>query len=104
MTTFTRRVCFIGYVALVLSVSALAVTVIPSGAFGLTFTTFDPPGSVYTEPAGINARGQVVGYYFDGLCPDLCGTAHGFLLDQGIFTVIDVPGATDTAAFAINNR
>jgi probable HAF family extracellular repeat protein len=29
-------------------------------------------------------------------------TEHGFLLDDGIFTTIDVPGATLTQAFGIN--
>jgi len=57
MTRFARRVCSIGCVALVLSAFALTIMVIPSGAFGLTFTTID---------AGVRGarddRGRVLGY------------------------------------------
>lgn len=74
MTRFARRVCSIGCVALVLSAFALTLMVIPSGAFGLTFTTTDVPGATSTSALGINARGQIVGVYLDA-----SGTAHGFL-------------------------
>jgi uncharacterized membrane protein len=39
-----------------------------------------------------------VGFY------DVSGTQHGFLLDKGTFTAIDVPGATRTSALGINAR
>src|SRR5262249_47353095 len=29
--------------------------------------------------------------------------AHGFLLSNGAYTILDVPGATDTEAYGINN-
>jgi probable HAF family extracellular repeat protein len=74
MTRFARRVCSIGCVALVLSAFALTLMVIPSGAFGLTFTTIDVPGAMGTLPTGINAAGQIVGGYTDA-----SGTGHGFL-------------------------
>ena len=35
---------------------------------------------------------------------DSTGAAHGFLLEDGEFTSIDFPGATDTRAFGINER
>jgi len=50
-----------------------------------------------TAAFGINHGGQIVGEYFDA-----GGTSHGFLLDNGAFTPIDVPGATGTAAPGIN--
>jgi uncharacterized membrane protein len=50
-----------------------------------------------TIPNGINASGQIVGSYWDG------STNHGFLLDQGIYTTIDVPGAYSTSAYGIND-
>ncbi len=39
-----------------------------------TYTTFDPPGSTFTQPLGINASGDIVGFY-----KDAAGTFHGFL-------------------------
>jgi uncharacterized membrane protein len=60
-----------------------------------SFTTFDVPGSFIrnsTFAKGINSSGQIVGAY-DG---------HGFLLDQGHYTTLDVPGSTWTEAYGIN--
>jgi hypothetical protein len=52
-----------------------------------------------TAPYGINASGQVVGGYLDA-----SSRRHGFLLSpQGEFTVIDIPGATETTVYAIND-
>jgi probable HAF family extracellular repeat protein len=38
------------------------------------YTTLDVPGASYTSAQGINASGQIVGYYWDA-----GGTSHGFL-------------------------
>jgi hypothetical protein len=46
---------------------------------------------------GINNGGQMVGFYAVG------PTAHGFLLSDGSYTTIDVPGATFTYLDSINN-
>ncbi len=64
------------------------------------FTTFDAPTTVppalITQPAGTNARGQVVGY-------TLGGAPHGFIRDaQGAFTLFDAPGAYQTFPAGIN--
>ena len=40
-----------------------------------------------TGARGINARGDIVGFYTNA-----DRIAHGFLLDRGTFTTIDVPG------------
>jgi probable HAF family extracellular repeat protein len=64
------------------------------------FTTVDVPGPLETEIFGINERGQVVGAFLDP-----SGITRGFLLDDGVFTPIDAPGAaTETVRFEINNR
>jgi hypothetical protein len=73
-----------------------------------TFTTFTPPpggfivGSTYIyggPPPSINPTGDIAGTYID---PSLA--EHGFLRTQdGAFSTIDVPGATDfTEVTAIN--
>jgi probable HAF family extracellular repeat protein len=73
----------------------------PNGAF----TTIDVPGAANTFASGINNRGAVVGCYLeDDVSP------HGFLLERGIVTVIDPPGANqdmtscNIQAFDINDR
>jgi hypothetical protein len=54
-----------------------------------TFTTFDPPGSVGTFPASINAETAITGSYSDGQ------NIHGFLRARdGTITTFDVPGPT----------
>lgn len=37
------------------------------------FITIDGPGATWTEARGINASGEVVGFYFDGVA------SHGFI-------------------------
>jgi len=61
------------------------------------------PGQVAAQTAarGINARGDVVGFYFAG------GRQRGFLLEDGKYTTIDFPGPgviRATAANGINPR
>jgi hypothetical protein len=55
------------------------------------------PGVTETTVSGINDRGQIVGYYRDSM------GGHGFVLEDGVFTPIDVPGALDTHPWGINN-
>src|SRR5438132_804355 len=60
---------------------------------------FDPPGSGYTYPIGINASKWIVGQYYDS-----APYAHSFLrAPDGTFTTIDVQSATrGTYANSIN--
>jgi hypothetical protein len=51
------------------------------------FTTIDVPGTVRTQPHGINNLGQIVGKYLDD-----AGRFHGFLLDNSNFTTFAAPG------------
>jgi uncharacterized membrane protein len=66
-----------------------------------SYTTLDPPGSVYTSASGINASGQIVGYYYQYSGAE--NNIRGFLLDQGSYTTLDVPGSTYTSASGIND-
>jgi probable HAF family extracellular repeat protein len=83
------------------------------------FTTINHPDAVLeTAPYGINNRGQIVGGYdtagfaVHGFVLDRGryttidvprGGCHGYLLDNGRFTTIDVPGAP-TQALGLNDR
>ncbi|HWW14011.1 MAG TPA: hypothetical protein VN310_05065 [Candidatus Dormibacteraeota bacterium] len=77
----------------------------PSGTT-FTFAAVDVPGASNTLATGINARGSIVGIYFDS-----AGNEHGFLLKNGNFSTVDVPGslvgvsgALQTGANGINAR
>lgn len=75
---------------------------------GTSFTVFDVPGSSGTRPTGINDSGQIVGDY-TALDPTRDPGnpnptfLHGFLLSGGSYTTLDVAGAFETHALAINN-
>ena|SRR5438876_823673 len=62
----------------VLVLSLFTLPVVTAQVVTFTFTTIDVPGAI---PSGINNRGQIVGSYGD----------HGFLLDNGNFSTIDIP-------------
>ena len=71
------------------------------------FATVDLPGDpqAFLETGGINARGDIVGSYCDSKpCTTASLDTHGFLLSQGEFTRIDVPGFFGPVAFSINAR
>ncbi len=63
-----------------------------------TFTTIDYPGAGNTWAMGINAQGDIVGYY------GISGVQHGFFLgrNSSVPISIDYPGACRTDAYAIN--
>ena len=62
-------------------------------------TRLDVPGSIWTQPFGINDRGQISGGYYDAE-----GNQHGFLFERGRYKTLDAPGRTDNIAWGINNR
>src|SRR5262249_51855510 len=72
------------------------------------FSSFDFPGANFTVASAINARGQIVGIRSaaSALGPDFFapGATHGYLLSDGTFTPIDVPGAVFTTAIDINSE
>lgn len=62
------------------------------------FTTFDPPGSTFTQGHKLNASRAIVGDYIGA-----DSIRHGFLLhSDGSFTQLDKPGSTFTQALGIN--
>ena len=56
-----------------------------------SFASIDVPGALATSPQGINAGGDISGWYVDA-----GRHAHGFILHDGAFTQIDYPGADNT--------
>ena len=56
-----------------------------------SFATIDVPGALATTPQGINAGGDISGWYVDA-----SRHAHGFILHDGSLTQIDSPGADNT--------
>src|SRR6266576_800040 len=64
-----------------------------------SFASFDFPGSTFTEAGNITPSGVIAGSYFT---PD--GKQHGFVLRDGVFSAVDVPGAASTFIGWINAR
>jgi probable HAF family extracellular repeat protein len=64
---------------------------------GGDFTWLDIPRAVFTIPQGVNGAGEIVGEQL------LSAQYRGFRRAFGVFTTIDVPGAT-SAAWGINSR
>ncbi len=56
------------------------------GQAAYEFTTFQGPGSINTQPYGINDQGVI-----SGLWADSGGVFHGFLYQNGNFKSLDVP-------------
>jgi uncharacterized membrane protein len=57
-----------------------------------SYTLLDAPGSIGgggTAAAGINPKGDIIGWFFD----NSSFNAHGFLVSNGTYTTIDVPAA-----------
>src|SRR6187402_3577440 len=87
-----RTIKVVACYALVIVLTPLA----PASAQVLDFTTVDVPGASATLPRGINARGDIVGFYGAG------GVFRAFLLQEGTFADIDLPGAAATRPRSIN--
>ena len=96
-----------------LAAAMLFVGGVASAATTETFvpTTIQYPGSSSTMARGINNSGDVVGTYACSLAAGctLTGEAgaagsHGFLLQDGVYTRIDVPGGTNTVARGISEQ
>jgi probable HAF family extracellular repeat protein len=68
-----------------------------NGGVFLEFTI--PNASGGAQATGINMTGEVCGFYIDG-----AGTNHGFTLNRGTFTKLDVPESMFTQALGLNNN
>lgn len=77
----------------------MMVFVIPQKSWAQVgnFVSFDVPGASLTRPFDVNNSGVVAGFY-----NNQTGT-HGFVLNQGVFTTVDFPGAVQTAVLGIND-
>lgn len=60
------------------------------------YETFAVPGAILTVAQGVNARGDIVGFF-----DDAGRRRHGFLLRDGLFATIDIQGAVSTDARGI---
>jgi len=65
----------------------------------MVLTSIDYPGALLTVAQGINAAGQVVGWYNNAA--EAATIVHGFLMNGSSFTPVDFPGATATDARGI---
>ncbi len=85
---------------LAIPIIGVAFATLSSAWAHTTYTQVDYPGAVLTEIAGgPNLEGTSVGAY----ALTTGGTLHGFALNaHGVFTPIDVPGATNTIPNFIN--
>lgn len=73
-----------------------AATLGISGQREFRFTTIAVENALLTNAQGINARGDIVGWYVDAN-----STFHGFLLRDDVFITVDYPGAVFTDARGI---
>jgi probable HAF family extracellular repeat protein len=77
-------------ITLVVVVVVVSLSQVP-GQAAPVFSTIDFPGAVLTNAQGINAGGEVVGFYVDTL-----GKTHGFVMSGGAYRSIDYPNADAT--------
>ncbi len=61
---------------------------VDGGSPSFSFTSIDVPGATGTLATGINDHGAIVGIYYDA-----SGNSHGFLMENGAFSTVDVPGS-----------
>ena len=70
----------------------------PSG----DITAFDPPGSVFTIPTGMNSTHSIVGYYN---LPKSFGVSNGFTRSpSGEIKTLNAPGALGTTLTGVNDK
>jgi hypothetical protein len=63
------------------------------------FTTIDFPGAGFTNANAVNDSGDIVGVYRTRTATGALAAPRGFLLRNGQFSTISVPGAGRTRAF-----
>jgi len=83
------------------AVLSLAVLLLASAPLALaqgTYTQIDYPGAIYSEVWGVDAIGDVSGFY-----EDATSEWHGYILSGGIYTQIDYPDATGTFLYGLND-
>jgi tetratricopeptide (TPR) repeat protein len=86
------------FVLKLLAASVLASPALAQKPPRYVFTSFDPPGSSYTQAYGLNHGGTIVGYFSNAT-----SSFNGYVYSGGIFTQFDVPGAQKTFLNGIND-
>ena len=86
-----------GRIIVYASVMIACVSSVPLTAAEYRYVRIDPPGSTFTRPRGVNARGDIVGVYSDAN-----GVGHGFLLRDGVYSDVVTPGGLGLAPRMIN--
>jgi len=93
-----------------------AICLLASAAFGqinsstYRYVAINVPGASSTTARGINNLGEIVGFFTVGSLTDCTPPipagcqVHGFKLVNKVFTKIDIPGATQTFAFGVNDH
>ncbi|WP_180541831.1 hypothetical protein [Nevskia soli] len=69
----------------------------PASAQKFTFKHLEYPGAVQTYAQGINAGGEVVGYYVG-----TSGLANGFVYQGGTYTGVDITDSSSTWLYGVN--
>ena len=64
------------------------------------FTDLSPPGSFLTLPIGVNEKGLVSGFFLS----DVDFAFHGFTYSNGVYTVVDYPGAVGSELIRTNDK
>lgn len=73
---------------------------------GTIFSIIDhpDPAAVSTLVGGINNHGVLIGVWLASTGSPESQPAHGFILDDGVYTSFDLTGAVSTIPLAINDR
>ncbi len=69
------------------ALALIGILNLPASAQKYSFRSFDPPGSVDTEPYGVNEQGLISGQWVDAN-----GNGYGFVLNGSQFTILVPPG------------
>src|SRR6266851_4520065 len=97
---FRMKICKLVFACLFvfcfMMVTASAVAQVPPAA--LNYRQLDVPTSASTELDGVNAMGEIIGFFFDN-----AGRQHGLIRRGSIFSQFDVPGSTATQVLSIND-
>lgn len=96
--TGSRRLRFSSMCVAVLGLTVLGGIKSLANEDAYTFVSVSVPGAIFTGVAAITPDRRMVGYFRNAT-----GGFHGFLLVDGAFTVLDVPGALSTFPFGVNS-
>jgi hypothetical protein len=95
---------------LIFAIALALASALPSTLLAqqFSFAPIDVPGATATQARGINASGEIVGFYKTTACADYSVSApgcptHGFKYVNGTYVKLTVPNATSTAIMGLND-